>query len=84
VGDSPDFSGLKFDDKGLVPAIVQDAATGEILMMAWMNAESLARTLDRGTTWFWSRSRKETAGIQSFAGREGDWLSSFFDCFLAH
>ncbi len=46
---------IKFDDRGLVPAIVQDADTNEILMMAWMNEESLQRTLEQGTTWFWSR-----------------------------
>ena len=50
---------IEFDDRGLVPAIVQDADTNEILMMAWMNEESLQRTLEQGTTWFWSRSRQE-------------------------
>ena len=50
---------LKFDDKGLIPAVVQDSHTLEILMLAWMNADSLQRTLDTGETWFWSRSRQE-------------------------
>ncbi len=50
---------LRFDDKGLIPAIVQDASTGEVLMLAYMNAESLRRTLESGQTWFWSRSRQE-------------------------
>lgn len=50
---------LKFDDKGLIPAIVQDAANGEILMFAWMNEESLRRTRESGQVWFWSRSRRE-------------------------
>jgi phosphoribosyl-AMP cyclohydrolase / phosphoribosyl-ATP pyrophosphohydrolase len=50
---------LKFDTQGLIPAVVQDAATGEVLMLAYMNAESLARTLQTGETWFWSRSRGE-------------------------
>lgn len=45
--------------KGLVPAIIQDYATGEVLMLAYMNEESLKRTLSTGTTWFWSRSRQE-------------------------
>lgn len=54
-----DRAKVKFDEKGLVPAIVQDEATEEILMVAWMNEESLSRTLDQGTTWFWSRSRQE-------------------------
>jgi phosphoribosyl-AMP cyclohydrolase len=49
---------LKFDPSGLLPAIVQDADTGQVLMMAWMNAESLRLTLSQGETWFWSRSRQ--------------------------
>jgi phosphoribosyl-ATP pyrophosphohydrolase/phosphoribosyl-AMP cyclohydrolase len=50
---------IRYDDKGLVPAIVQDYLDGTVLMMAWMNRESLQRTLDTGETWFWSRSRQE-------------------------
>src|SRR5580765_92509 len=50
---------LKFDDNGLIPAIVQDAVTREVLTLAYMNAESLARTLETKETWFWSRSRKQ-------------------------
>ena len=50
---------LTFNDQGLIPCIVQDAQTGEVLMMAWMNAESVQLTLDQRTTWFWSRSRQE-------------------------
>ena len=50
---------LKFDTTGLIPAIVQDASTKEVLMLTWMNADSLQRTLDTGETWFWSRSRQE-------------------------
>ena len=52
-------SEIKFDANGLVPAIVQDAETKEVLMMAYMNQESLQLTLDKGETVFWSRSRKE-------------------------
>lgn len=48
---------VRFDERGLVPAIVQDARTGQVLMLAYMNAESLQRTLASGETWFWSRSR---------------------------
>src|SRR5207247_1908441 len=44
---------------GLVPAIVQEEATGEVLMLAWMDAEALRRTLESGRTWFWSRSRRQ-------------------------
>ena len=50
---------VRFDERGLVPAIVQDADGGEVLMMAWMNRESLGRTIDEGRTVFWSRSRRE-------------------------
>lgn len=50
---------IKFDVSGLVPAIVQDAETSEVLMLAYMNAESLRLTFETGETWFWSRSRGE-------------------------
>lgn len=50
---------VRFDERGLVPAIVQDARTREVLTLAYMNEESLRRTLSEGETWFWSRSRKE-------------------------
>jgi phosphoribosyl-ATP pyrophosphohydrolase/phosphoribosyl-AMP cyclohydrolase len=54
-----DAESLVFDDKGLIPAVIQDAENGEVLMVAWMNDEAVRRTLDSGRTWFWSRSRKE-------------------------
>jgi phosphoribosyl-ATP pyrophosphohydrolase/phosphoribosyl-AMP cyclohydrolase len=50
---------MNFDDKGLVPAVVQDARTGEVLMLAWMNAEALEKTRTTGKATFWSRSRGE-------------------------
>ena len=50
---------IRWNDQGLAPAIVQDAATKQVLMMAWMNAESLRQTLESGETVFWSRSRSE-------------------------
>jgi len=50
---------LKFDDSGLIPAIVQDAQSLEVLTLAYMNADSLAHTIETGQTWFWSRSRNE-------------------------
>ena len=50
---------IRYNEAGLIPAIVQDAATRQVLMMAWMNAESLRRTLEWGETVFWSRSRQE-------------------------
>jgi phosphoribosyl-AMP cyclohydrolase len=53
------LDGIRFDERGLVPAIVQDADDGDVLMMAWMNRESLERTIEEGRTVFWSRSREE-------------------------
>ena len=50
---------LKFDPKGLIPAVVQDAGTNQVLMLAYMNAESLRLTLETQETHFWSRSRQE-------------------------
>ena len=49
---------LRFDDAGLIPAIAQDAQTGEVLMLAWMNAASITRTLETGKVTYWSRSRQ--------------------------
>ncbi|MDI6692584.1 MAG: phosphoribosyl-AMP cyclohydrolase [Anaerosomatales bacterium] len=54
-----EFPDLKFDERGLIPAVVQQHDSGEVLMVAWMDAEALKRTLESGTTWFWSRSRQE-------------------------
>lgn len=53
------LSQLKFDENGLIPTVVQSADTGRVLMLAWMNAESLALTVEKGETVFWSRSRQE-------------------------
>lgn len=50
---------LKYNEKGLIPAIVQDADTGEVLMMGYMNRESIRRTLSTGEVWFYSRSRQQ-------------------------
>jgi len=50
---------MKFDEKGLLPAIAQDAKTGEVLMLAYMNQEALEKTLSSGHAWFYSRSRQE-------------------------
>lgn len=54
-----ELSAVSFGADGLVAAIVQDATDGTVLMFAWMNAESLRRTLETGRSWFWSRSRQE-------------------------
>jgi len=53
-----DAASLTYNDAGLIPAIAQDAATGEVLMMAWMNADAVAQTLDTGRVTYWSRSRQ--------------------------
>ncbi len=50
---------LKYDEKGLIPAVIQDSKTNEVLMVAYMNAASLQKTVSTGLTWFWSRSRKK-------------------------
>lgn len=54
-----DINSLRFDAHGLIPTIVQDFQTGQVLMMAYMNAESLKKTMETGETWFWSRSRQQ-------------------------
>jgi phosphoribosyl-AMP cyclohydrolase len=54
-----ELDAVQFDSAGLAPAIVQEQSTGEVLMVGWMNRESLRRTLETGRTWFWSRSRQE-------------------------
>ena len=54
-----DPASLKYDAAGLIPCIAQDHATGEVLMLAWMNAASVARTLETGRVTYWSRSRGE-------------------------
>jgi phosphoribosyl-AMP cyclohydrolase len=53
-----DVSSLKYNEAGLIPAIVQDDASGVVLMMAYMNREAVEKTLSTGETWFWSRSRR--------------------------
>jgi phosphoribosyl-AMP cyclohydrolase len=56
---NPLLDGLKFDANGLIPAIIQDAENNQVLMMAWMNKESLQKTLDTGLCTYWSRSRQK-------------------------
>jgi phosphoribosyl-AMP cyclohydrolase len=59
IVDAVAIDSLTFDERGLIPAVVQDAENGDVLMMAWMNRESVALTLSEGRTVFWSRSRQE-------------------------
>lgn len=75
-----DFSKIKFDEKGLIPAIVQDAATNAVLMLAYMNGESLAKTVETGYTWFWSRSRQELWNKGASSGHVQKVVSIDYDC----
>ena len=75
-----DFSNLKFDDKGLIPAIVQDVYSDEVLMLAYMNGESLAKTVETGYTWFWSRSRQELWNKGATSGHMQKVESITYDC----
>lgn len=71
---------LKFDERGLIPCIVQDVDTREVLMMAWMNAESLRFTLEIGETVFWSRSRKEIWHKGLTSGNTQKLVELRYDC----
>ena len=71
---------LRFDDNGLIPAIVQDATTGEVLTLAYMNAESLRRTLESGQVWFYSRSRQELWHKGATSGNFLNLVAILKDC----
>lgn len=71
---------LKYDDAGLIPAVVQQHDSGEVLMVAWMNEESLRRTLDTKTTWFWSRSRQEFWNKGATSGNTQQVREVLYDC----
>ena len=71
---------VTYNADGLVPAIVQDEASGEVLMMAWMNAETLRLTLEEGRTVFWSRSRKEVWRKGDTPGEVQYVRSARYDC----
>jgi phosphoribosyl-AMP cyclohydrolase / phosphoribosyl-ATP pyrophosphohydrolase len=71
---------LKFDEKGLIPAIIQEEKTGIVLMMAYMNEESLKKTIETGTTWFWSRSRQEYWNKGATSGSIQNVKSIHYDC----
>jgi|SRR5512145_953012 phosphoribosyl-ATP pyrophosphohydrolase/phosphoribosyl-AMP cyclohydrolase len=74
------LSDVKFDSNGLIPAIVQDTNTKEVLMLAYMNAESLQLTLERGETYFWSRSRRELWHKGETSGNIQKVIDIFVDC----
>lgn len=71
---------LKYDDNGLVPAIVQDANTKEVLMMAYMSREALERTIATGETWFFSRSRKQLWHKGEESGNKQSVIEIRYDC----
>lgn len=74
------FAQVKYDAAGLVPAIAQDATSGEVLMMAWMNADSLAETLKTGHVCYWSRSRKALWRKGETSGHVQLLSEIFLDC----
>ena len=76
----PFYEKLKFNSDGLIPAIIQDAATGRVLMMAWMNRASLEKTLETNRTWFWSRSRQKFWMKGETSGHVQIVKSVAFDC----
>lgn len=71
---------VKYDERGLVPAVVQDSRTGEVLMLAFMNAASLLKTIETGETWFWSRSRQELWHKGETSGNTQRVVSIEIDC----
>jgi len=71
---------IKFDERGLVPAIVQDANTLQVLTLAYMNAESLKRTLETNETWFWSRSRSSLWHKGETSGNKQHVVDVSIDC----
>lgn len=71
---------VAFDAAGLVPAIAQDAKTGEVLMLAWMNKDALKRTLERGEVTYWSRSRQELWRKGATSGHTQRLIEAYVDC----
>lgn len=71
---------VKYDDAGLVPAIVQEEGTGAVLTMAWMNADTLRQSLEEGRTVFWSRSRQEVWRKGDTSGDRQLVRQAFYDC----
>lgn len=71
---------LTYDAAGLIPAVVQDAESGDVLMVAYMNRESLVETIETGKTWFWSRSRKKYWMKGESSGHTQDVHEIRYDC----
>jgi phosphoribosyl-AMP cyclohydrolase len=71
---------IQYNAEGLVPAVVQEHDTGRVLMLAWMNAEAVQRTMQTGRTWFWSRSRQEYWCKGETSG-DRQWVrAAYYDC----
>ena len=75
-----ELAAVHFDANGLVAAIAQDATSSEVLMLAWMNAEALRRTLETGRGWYWSRSRNELWCKGETSGDRQYVRSVAYDC----
>ncbi len=71
---------LKYDEKGLIPAVIQDWKNGDVLMVAYMNAASLRKTVETGLTWFWSRSRQKFWQKGETSGNVQLVKDILFDC----
>ena len=71
---------IKFDEHGLVPAVEQDVKTNAVVMLAYMNKESLKLTLETGYTWFWSRSRQELWNKGATSGNLQRVVEMYYDC----
>ena len=71
---------LKYDEKGLIPAVIQDWKSGEVLMVAYMNAESLRKTVESELTWFWSRSRRTLWNKGETSGNVQRVKDLLYDC----
>ncbi|MGH9280254.1 MAG: phosphoribosyl-AMP cyclohydrolase [Acidimicrobiales bacterium] len=81
IGTTPsDLANVRYDEAGLVPAIVQEQGTGAVLMMAWMNELALTRTLETGRSWFWSRSRQEMWCKGETSGDRQFVREAYYDC----
>jgi phosphoribosyl-AMP cyclohydrolase len=74
------LAAVRYDDHGLVPAIAQDVDTGDVLMMAWMNADTLRMTLEEGRMVYWSRSRQEVWRKGDTSGDAQHVREAYYDC----
>jgi len=75
-----ELDAVVYNEQGLVPVITQDAETGDVLMFAWMNAETLRMTLAEGRMVYWSRSRREIWRKGDTSGNHQDVRAAYYDC----